>query len=327
MDQRKNYYGHHRLNTPQNRLKRAVSYRHSGKNKISKKKESKSLSTIGESVVKSVSKYFSVWKDKVSEQKDPDAASVESTFDDSNIEAHSQQNIPEAPAEAESIPLSRKEARRKARDQWAEAMVTQPNASFFGTLFHPLHCLERASISRYISISWIKGFLWTVFAWFCFGLCTARLYVWKVYQMEFSSARYNFSDNMWLAVRVALFGLVAGYLFLLGFYLYGKVMHRTVYYTKLMESSALSSLPVAILFLACYLIMLKISASGTSLYILCIIISVCYKFYSLYRSTGYNWIEISILGAVLIVVFFMIYQSYFVYAMKDLNEVYKPLNH
>lgn len=324
MEKKKSYLGNHRRNTPQSRLKRAVAYRHAYPLKSSGSPSV--LSMFSATVSQTFTKYLSSVKEKVVQWTEADA-------NEEDVPAASQANgtFAEQTDRVADITIltqhtaPHKLTRKEKKDLWVTEMVTQPNASFFGTLVHPLHSIPKAAASSYISIGLVKGFIWYMLAWLCFGLCAAQQDFHKIDALGYSIARFNFTDSIWLAVRIALFGAVMLYLLIWAFSIYGTIRRKTFFHSKVMEGVQLASLPIGVALILCYLILQKSAGIGSFLFIVCIFAAGAYLLYSFHCTTKLNWMEIGILCAAGLIIAWFLYQLYYSVAMQDLIQIYKLL--
>jgi hypothetical protein len=278
--------GHRRLNTPQNRLKRAVAYRYA-----SKAKKHTTLQKT-ENTIKSFAAH----------------ASTAIRTENRNI-----------------VQKVVKPTRKEARNAWLHDIVMQPNASFWKSVFHPLKTMQKAKDTDVVSLGYFKGFLWHLLAWLMFSGCIAHFYQRSIELNAYSLARFNFTDTCWLAVRITLFGLILEYLAYLVIYAASNLTHQSCSLSKIMEGDALSAPLTAMVFLLSLLILMKFYILGMLLFIVAVGIAGAWKVYSLHEMSGYSWKFVVILAAAYVAAGFCLYGIYYETAMQDLVEIYKLL--
>jgi hypothetical protein len=283
MTQKKKYEGHRRLNTPQNRLKRTVAFRYSQR-----------------------------------------VRTVKNTANQKETGKHVEEIKVRIPFEktADQTTYVYKPSRKEKKNQWVEAMVEQPNASYWKTLFHPLKTMNAASDNEYLSMGPFKAFLWNAFAWLCYGASMAHLYMADIDKQQFSFARFNFTDCCWLAIRIMLFGLAVTYGAYACIKFVGRLTRKPVYQLKIMEIDALASAPVSMLFLICFGLMLKAGGFGIVLFVICFGAAVALRMYGLRQSTGFSWRAITIFTVCYAAVCIMLYLVYYEIAMRDLIRIF-----
>lgn len=293
---KKKYNGHHRLDTPQNRLKRAAAYRHV-----------KNIHTFSEQIT-----------DKAAEVSVAEEAPAVEAEEEEQIQ---EESVSEPPVKK----LSWRERRKKKKNEWVEAMVTQPNATLWKVLVHPIRTLNQASESEYLSLGRCKELIWHMIAWLSAASCVAYFYMQSIADQEYSIARINFTQTAWVAVRIALFSLILGYIGYWAIAVYGLIVRRSVSHAKLMEMDALSALPCALLFIISLVLMKKAPGSALFIFILFAAAAIALKLYGLYKATRFNWIQLAVFALIYVCAYTMLYEQFYTWAFGDLIAIYKLL--
>ena len=277
----KKHNSRRRLNTPQNRLKRAVGYRY----------EKRSMMNAP---------HF-----QAARQAEENPAVISS----------------DSFASAPVVQHDRKTRKR----EWVNAMVMLPNASLFKTSVHPMKTLEDAANSVYLSLGTCKGLFWNLLLWLLISADAASIYSRHIEKLEFSIARFNFTDTCWLAVRIALFCLVMVYTGYLAAFLIGKLFHKEVYYQKIAEVDALSSLPCAFVFALSLLLLVKAHGLGIFIFAVGVCLCMAWKLYGLYLNYRYDWKLALSFGAGYAVAFLCLYQVFYHIFLRDLMVILEML--
>lgn len=283
-------YSQKRIETPQNRLKRAVSYRH-------------------------VNKYRAV------DQRLINVSEI------AEINADEKQSFDvELMPIGEQTKQTHRQKRRNKKNEWIEAMVLQPNASIWKTLFHPIKTINQAADSEYISIGAFHGLIWNFIAWFFASACIAYFYADDIIRHEFSIMRYNFTDTCWLALRITLYGLIIVYLCYLGSFLYGRLIHHPISLKKVIEVDTLASAPAGILFIAC-LLLIRVSSSslGIMIFTAAAACTGALKIYGFKKAGDFFWMQALIYACAAAAVYLLLYQVFYSLCLGDLAKIYALL--
>jgi len=283
---KKSQVSHHRWKTPQNRLKRANAYR----NAVRTKKHA----------------VFQKTENRVS-RITQNATSVDWT-ENTNVV----QKVVER-------------TQKKTKDAWLNDMVTQQNVSFWEAVFQPLKTMQKAKDAEEIVISYFKGFLWHLWAWFMFSGCIAHLYQRSIELQAYSLARFNFTDTCWLAVRITLFGLIFEYLAYEVIYCIGIRLHNQCPIAKVMEGDALTAPLTVMVFLFSLLALWILPVFGILLFIAAVGAIGVWKIYTLHEMIGYDWKLVIILVATYVACGLCFYGIYYETTMQDLVKIYKLL--
>lgn len=231
---------------------------------------------------------------------------------------------------SESV-INKKISSKEKKEAWLNDMASQPNMSFFKSLFLPIDTIDKASHSSYLSMGVVHEFILHAFAWLCFATCMANIYVNRIDVKAYSTISYNFNDTCWLAIRIAIFGIImtyASYLLVVLFkniLMHFQILHYDTYPSKVMEVDALCSVIIGVAYLFCFIVLWKNGVEYAWLFTLITIGAIGLKTYGLYQASSFSLVQVIGFVCILLVVFYALYSLFYVTFLADYTRILKRI--
>ncbi|MCR4950346.1 MAG: hypothetical protein K6A40_03360 [Solobacterium sp.] len=187
----------------------------------------------------------------------------------------------EQPEEGPAKEKTKKEQRRERKEEKIQVLVDTPRSSVVEMLLKPAYSMEKVSMIDDLTISPMLIFLMNVVKWFAFGNFLTRLVKGFLNEDTFGTARINFSAEIWMSVKIALFCLAAEYFIDFAVSIVSGLAKRPVRMFKLTEINGRSSLFTGVLFILSIILFSFNEALGIAMFIAVCVICLVLKGYSL----------------------------------------------